>query len=594
MRTCPRSRLIERLRRSATCLPPLLLALATATHLAACASGGPAENRAAQAPSAEAVISLLEERLDAIPGRTLVTPVAAVSEDPPDAVRLTLDTGASLTATLWFLAPDVAPAAPPNAAPWLARWLPGVREWSATRPSELPAGADNGPGFYALLIDLPTDTRARRILFREQSASIGWLEAPEARFAPQARRFERTPEQAAMITAVLQRLSSDPFQAWRARLAAERLGLSVSLAPIGDPVARALAEQIAARWEVGLARVGQRDAALAADVVDELTTLVRFSGGVAAPAWAPTQPAAQALLNDLLDPAGQRGALLAARSWLAIQPPAIAWVIDDGGAPPRDATIFEPPQVALLVAGIADRTGEAARVARLRAVLPGPRVVTGPVSPLLPSEATTVVLSIPLEAPAPSVVAIAGGFEQSLRVFTRPTPARPPGLHVGPAFSDLTMTSWLSGQLMQAPALDETVGLLRPALNGPGWELYIECRSLPDLEAPRSDTLRIWLGPRGDGRAPIAIQAPLEATDGPTAAAGGARILREPDRWLAVIPIPEDTIGRDNVLRLAFERRIVTEPGVRRSAWPRPMLPWQEEPGRLAVDLGGWGDLSDD
>jgi hypothetical protein len=27
----------------------------------------------------------------------------------------------------------------------------------------------------------------------------------------------------------------------------------------------------------------------------------------------------------------------------------------------------------------------------------------------------------------------------------------------------------------------------------------------------------------------------------------------------------------------------------RRSAWPRPMLPWQDEPGRAALDTRAWG-----
>ncbi len=573
----------------------MLLILASSVPLAACAAAPENADEAEDVPGANpdgVVVTLLEERIDAIAGRTLVTPVAVSGPRAPDEIEIALD-GAPASASLRSIAPASIPPPPPPAAPWLNAWLPEVRPWMASPPSDLAEGAANAPGFFALLVDLPEGVRAERLHVGDQSASLRWLDAPRASFRPEPHKPQRTPAQAAAMTAVIQRLAADPFERWRARLAVQRLGLSVTLAPIEDPVSRALADQISERWSIALSRIATQDPALAHALVDELTSFVRFSEAVAAPAWAPTPTAAQRLLGDLLDASSPRAAVLTARAWRAAQPSAIAWVIDDSAAPPPDPTLNEPPDVALVVAGIADRRGDAPGIARLRTLLPGPRVATGPASPLAPGGLATAVASVPLSEAEPNVVALAGDFERRLRTLTKPVSARPPGLSLGPTLSDLTMTSWMSGRFERAPALDETLGLLRRSLDGAGWEVYIECRSLPEVDSARADTLRLWLGARVSDRPPIVIEAPREISEKPTVAAGGARVLRERDRWIVVIPIPDDAVGPDRLLRLALERTVVSDAGRRRSAWPRPMLPWQREPGRLTVDLATWGDLSE-
>jgi hypothetical protein len=62
----------------------------------------------------------------------------------------------------------------------------------------------------------------------------------------------------------------------------------------------------------------------------------------------------------------------------------------------------------------------------------------------------------------------------------------------------------------------------------------------------------------------------------------------KPTRWLAIVPIPDDAVENETIVRLSLTR--ISPSGVR-SSWPRAMLPWQSEPGRLALDLGAWSGL---
>jgi len=57
-----------------------------------------------------------------------------------------------------------------------------------------------------------------------------------------------------------------------------------------------------------------------------------------------------------------------------------------------------------------------------------------------------------------------------------------------------------------------------------------------------------------------------------------------PAAWSAWVPIPA-SVQAGRLVRVGMQR--VDARGVR-SAWPRPMMPWQIEPGRVALDLGQW------
>jgi len=131
-----------------------------------------------------------------------------------------------------------------------------------------------------------------------------------------------------------------------------------------------------------------------------------------------------------------------------------------------------------------------------------------------------------------------------------------------------------------------------PPPAGPKWWLYIECRTPPTPAgglAP-DESVRIWLGPTGRPRAVIRASRDGSVRDEATGSAvADTTVVRKPDRWVCQLPVPDACLEADGTLRIAFER--TDSRGVRR-AWPRPMLPWQTEPGRAAVDTAAWGTLA--
>lgn len=58
------------------------------------------------------------------------------------------------------------------------------------------------------------------------------------------------------------------------------------------------------------------------------------------------------------------------------------------------------------------------------------------------------------------------------------------------------------------------------------------------------------------------------------------RVVRTSDRWSFRLPIPAECIEPSGEIRLGITR---TDLAGTRAAWPRPMLPWQDEPGRLSL-----------
>jgi hypothetical protein len=134
-----------------------------------------------------------------------------------------------------------------------------------------------------------------------------------------------------------------------------------------------------------------------------------------------------------------------------------------------------------------------------------------------------------------------------------------------------------------------TAGLLyRAADQGDQWSLYLECRQPPGQT--KAETVRVWLGAFGATRSILRVSSDGKASDdlapgrGLDAAAAPV-IVRHDDKWILRIPIPPSRIEADRTVRIAVER---TDSRGRRSTWPRPMLPWQAEPGRVWVDLGAW------
>lgn len=239
-------------------------------------------------------------------------------------------------------------------------------------------------------------------------------------------------------------------------------------------------------------------------------------------------------------------------------------------------------------------------------------------------------------------------------VMLDPAPVAPPGLSVGPLTADWSLGRWLAaaaltpddhaglaslpnpgpdpitpdrltiGRLFKEPigmgegegggaASPETSALrLESTPNGSRWVLYIECltprepeqrpgsqrpparpQGQPDRPVEReADAVTVFFGPYGSRRVVLRVTSDgrLVSSLNPTGDER-VRVLPQPDRWAAFIPVPTQATDPANpdMLRLAIVR--VDDRGVR-SSWPRPMLPWQTEPGRLSADLSAWEGLS--
>jgi hypothetical protein len=449
------------------------------------------------------------------------------------------------------------------------------------------------------------------------------------------------------LSRALDPVRKSPLTRWRARLAAGDRVDPKRDAPdmFVDPIVEALAQQVEAQWSVGLENLARVDRAMAVSLKRRLALTADFGEGVVVPAWTLDPAGLQALLNDVLSTEltdGERAR--AAGGWLEMQPTAAAWVLDDAGttdavtgasvsslgyvnlgaaevavsafpegggsAPDMNAVKPGAAGVASVVAAGLERGEVPGGAAETRPTLP-----RGPRSPELRTERVSVRV---------------GDRELTRTVMVDALQASPPGVEVGPLIADWSLGRWLAaaaltpddhGGLASVPnpgpdpigADRVTLGRLSRELvsaeEGGGetgatrWVLYVEC--LVPREAERRDARRptgqperpvereadavtVFFGPFGSSRAVVRVTSDgtMISSLNPTGV-GRVRISRQADRWAAWIPVPEEALDRDGsgLLRVGVVR--VDERGVR-SAWPRAMLPWQKEPGRVCVDLGAW------
>ena len=170
-------------------------------------------------------------------------------------------------------------------------------------------------------------------------------------------------------------------------------------------------------------------------------------------------------------------------------------------------------------------------------------------------------------------------------------PARAPYVRIGPLLADWTMSALVNNRPMEQASLPgnrATVGMLR-RISKPGrlntrlgWQLYLECALADgDIEA---EEVCIYVGPRGQPAAAWRITA-----DGQISNAAGAgqygdvadvqtRVLS--DRWILQVTLPEHVFNENGNLMLGITR---TDGEGVHSAWPRRMIPGQDEPGRLII-----------
>lgn len=564
-----------------------------------------------------------ERRVDAAPGRPLVLPVEVRGAiDPVRPIRALMDDGRSVPAELWWI--SVAPEGRPG-------WLPSPGRWSATPASAdvLPAGA----GSWCVLLDLPSDAMGQGVWLGGRRVAINWLADP--RLVPPGAAPSWPPEpDTARLAAVerwLEPERTNPMRRWRVRLltrgfappgAREAIPLpedpSAGGGPIpaepdafGHPTLEALAAQAEARWRAALSRLRRADADLADRVRRRLVLTVSFGGGVVAPVW-PCEPEdLDSLLVDLLNPRLSDGeAAERAGTWLADQPAAAAWIIDDAGT--RDGMTGR----AMATAGVANLSDRRTLTWAQTDPPSGPPDL----APVGPGEVRRLMVPVPPEGAARTVRLHLGRWSGAHPVESETLPVRPPGFRAQRFHSDWRLTEWLTGDPapLAAPVaagnIDDPWGtsvlILRETdtPTGPSpasadrWVAHVECRApggdaSPSPVAP-DDALRVWIGPFERARHVLRVSRTGDAVDEGPPGAGtkrtplpGVVVTRLEDRWIARVPLPDGALEPGGTMRIGLER---TDGRGVHSAWPRPMLPWQFEPGRIALDMSAWDGLGAD
>jgi len=524
-----------------------------------------------------------------------------------------------------------------GAALQAAGWMGPIVRWSV-RGSSAEAGTapDLAPGFWLAAIALPPGSEARTLAIAGRRYRIRALESPSRRMSPPtAGHWPTSPLRGG--DAMLAAAAANPTARWWSRLMADGLrprvlarahvgdhdagpdldpDLDLDLDRFDDPLLEAWAAQQEEQWRWALDALASADRPLALRLVAALTRAPRLDG-VRAPLAPYADPGVDALKSALLDPSRHpRDRIAAAQAWLDTQPDALAWIIDDAGpGTTRDEATPRARVLAMLV-----NLGPAAAIAWLGdAQDQSPAQASQSLLSIEPQSSVAASVttdapetrSLPPSAPTPiaRLAAHIGDAIVPLSAFTSAIAVRPPGFEIPALVADWTAAAILASATDGSPRVNtDARGVLERDEND-RWVLRLRVLDDPAAE----QTVRLWLGPKTADQTPAAEVRlrpgglePLVAADGPTGVStggstGGAHVLasRAPssdpdastsgpgDAWIIRFTLPRSAIDADDVARLGLE--LVTREG--RFAWPRPMLPWQMEPGRLAVDLGAWDQV---
>ncbi len=553
-------------------------------------------------------IVLTSDRVDASPGRRLLIPiVSVVTAAAPATLEARLDDGRTLSAELVRLQTNERPETHRGAP----TWLPRARLWSAMAPGD-PAIDLNTPGSWFVLLHPPEDCAGQGLWIGGRRVDIAWLPDPytlretgdplEA-WSPWASPSPEPWCADAGFRSLIEEDRLSPARLWRWKLAVgqlaptepfgghgapppidspDQLERALARAPVSERAILAFSEQLEARWQVALAFLHRADPTTARRTRARLAGAADLSPGPIIPIFAPLDSYADDLLDDLLDPRksdAQRVSI--AQAWLQSQASAVAWVIDDAG---RADALTDAARPTIGIVSLPDddqpralRLGGAARSAAVDSV--PPRVASGARPDMVQQHASGVV----------GVNVELGAWSTSLGVASGALPVTPPGLTIGPLRRAWTMQSWRDGRLdvdASPPSDALCAAMLHRA--GKGWRLYVECK-FPPGSAPAGELVRLWIGPFAAPTSVLAVTS--DGRVNPELGGSDATwtdVGLSDDRWTFDLDLPAGAVSDDGVLRLAIEH---IDAFAERTSAPRRMLPWQREPGRLAIDTRAWEDL---
>lgn len=531
-------------------------------------------------------------RVDALPGRAVVVPLIGRSWAdeswfrPGTVLPARFDDGSEGVARVVRARVDPSTEEGDRAAAW---WLGWPGRWSVPRQETAGVGA------WLLVLDAPPPD-ARRVAVADRTLDLNTLAAPRRRPEVWSPTFTIDAEREPLASA-LRLESRSPLTRWRSRWLTRGL---MTVSPAGeapdrfeDPLIEALADLTEARVAAAIARLDSTEPVLAPRLARTLTLVVSMGDAGMVPAYPAFDRDVDQLLHDLLDPVQPDDrAVAVARAWLRAQPEALAWVADDAGV------IDGLSAATLSMVGVANLSDTARPAWITSAGKPSPDMTLCP--PFAVTFITVAAWSPDSNSPPTSAITLSlGRWRTQATVRGGTIPVTPPGFVAGPLVADWTLPALRAADerslhperergtaaLLHRVPVDADTGS-PPSTAGPehAWTLHVECRVPPD--APREgDHVTIHLGPSAAPLAVIRVGSDGSIDAGGPHAEAHARVTHLPDRWVATVRLPTGAIDADGVLRLGLTR--VDSRGVRFS-WPRPLLPWTNAPGRLALDTRAW------
>jgi len=497
----------------------------------------------------------------AFAGRALVAELdRAVRDGPVDCV---LDDGRSVRARVVRV--RAVPVRDPSG------WIDGLSEW-------VPALGGVMPGDRALLVArLPVDAVGQGLRIDGVRSRVRWLPAPEltiARLGDGADLALGPPDSVGgmQTDALADLLGRDACNRWRARLLTgeldessggrvDRDGLRVRAQDETGEITADEAINAWAEWRSdiareSLARVWRAGRFVHKRLVEGLCGSIEFSGGRRVPVWETDADRIDAVFSDILSAGTDEQVLSAVSLWASETDRYVPWIVSD--AVDDGAEFRASPLLA-----VANLSGEPGRV-RTRPRI-GPGVLDQPVPPR-----SVVVTSFEQLSPdgRDVLTVIDPDLHEQTVTSSSIVGVTPPGLRVGSFASDWTVGGWLEARVLPDVSTRFTVLRVGPVTE-PVWRLLIECDA---RDGPRPDRVRVRLN-----------QEQLELSRYGELPANAVRVERD-GVWAVMLDLD---VGPGEPLALGMER---IRPDGSRSAWPRPMLPWQERTPVMLLDLSVWDD----
>lgn len=529
----------------------------------------------------------------AVRGGVIMIPLTAQfpGSNWPTSLRLTLSDGSELIGTVAWLS-----AATPSRD---RHWTGDPRNLSVRVIEPSDDSSKPQTGSPILLARLPSDG-AGAMQLAGTVLRPRWIDpaAPPDIVDPELRRL--SVRQAADLPD-----SDAPLEHWRWIVMADSLAMTAPGTERFDQTSAMLAEQQAALWRIGLARLRRIDERLTDRCVQMLISH-GFDRDLRFATWVADPVTLDALLNILLQP-DRADRLLRAEveSWLESQRPVLMWPVSLYGQQVELALVNR-----LSRAVSVELTWEraAAPTERLR-LAPGvlSRLVLD--RPQSPSRG----LGLPtLDSPTPVVLRVSVGTLDvgSLTFPPEEITARPPGVFISTLFPPLTLAD--VERARQSPVEQAQTTTVHIRRLGRRWEVFFECRRpLPDnVNRPVSlQDITTLNDLRGIEAVTLLIGRDQLTNDSPLVLSipeqGWWRLLRGrqdgalqihrrsfDDRWNCRVVLPESWLNApltDQVLLLGLLRSHAVSMTL--ETGPNRCVPWRIQPGQLRVDLSQWDDL---